>query len=99
MEYPMHFLMATNPTLLESSLDEILSNVASKSASSASVAANSTRLDTTSALYQAKFTPAKWTGQLLAFKINPANGSIAETPSWDAGEKLTDSRFFRAFYF
>ena len=90
---PDTFFKATNLTLLENSLDEILSNVSSKSSSSASVAANSTRLDTTSALYQAKFTPAKWNGQLLAFEINSANGNIAETPAWDAGEKVTDQGF------
>ena len=78
---------------MESSLDKILSNVSSKSASSASVAANSTRLDTTAALYQAKFNPARWNGQLLAYKINSADGSIATVPSWDASEKVTAQGF------
>ena len=93
-QIPDAFFKATNPALLESSLDEILGNISSKSESSASVAANSTRLDTTSALYQAKFTPAKWNGQLLAFKINTADGSLAEIPSWDAGEKVTTQGFY-----
>lgn len=90
---PDAFFKATNPALLESSLDEILSNVSSKSASSASVAANSTRLDTTAALYQAKFNPSRWNGQLLAFKIDTKDGIIAEEPSWDAGEKVTAQGF------
>ena len=90
---PDAFFNATNPALLESALDSILSNVASKLASSASAATNSTRLDTAAVLFQAKFDPATWNGQLLAYKINLADGSVAAASSWDAGEKVTAQGF------
>lgn len=86
---PDAFFKATNPALLENALDGILNNVSSKVKSSASVAANSTRLDTTAALYQAKFNPGQWNGHLVAYKVNSADGSFATLPSWDAGEKMT----------
>ncbi len=88
---PDAFFKGTNPALLESALDEILNKVSSKLVSSSSVAAaNSTRLDTSAAIFLAKFSPSEWTGKLVAHKINPADGSIYSTPVWDAGEKVTD---------
>ena len=89
-EIPDAFFKATNPALLESALDKILNKVAANLASSASVAANSTRLDTTAALYQAKFSPATWNGQLLAYQIETNDGSIASEYAWDAGKEMSN---------
>jgi type IV pilus assembly protein PilY1 len=85
---PDAFFRASNPALLENALDTILNDVLIKSGSSASVTTNSTRLDTNSVVYQAKFNSGDWTGQLLAYSIN-ANGSIAANPTWDAGQRVT----------
>ena len=97
-EIPDAFFKATNPALLESALDKILNKVASNLASSASVAANSTRLDTTAALYQAKFSPATWNGQLLAYQIDTKDGSIASEYDWDAGKEMTDQGSGRSIF-
>ncbi|AEG00551.1 pilus assembly protein [Methylomonas methanica] len=85
---PDSFFRASNPALLESALDTILNEVLIKSGSSAAVTTNSTRLDTNSVVYQAKFNSGDWTGQLLAFNIT-ANGSVASNPTWDAGQRVT----------
>lgn len=85
---PDRYFIATNPKELETSLSNALVNVLLTSGSSASVTTNSTRLDTNTVIYQAKFNSADWTGQLLAYSIN-ANGSIAANPTWDAGQRVT----------
>jgi len=50
--------------------------------SAASVAANSTRLDSTTLIYQASFDSRDWTGQLQAFAI-ASDGTIVTTADWD----------------
>jgi type IV pilus assembly protein PilY1 len=85
---PDRYFIATNPKELATSLENALSNVLLTSGSSASVTANSTRLDTNTVIYQAKFNSADWTGQLLAYPIGD-KGVIATNFTWDAGQKVT----------
>ncbi|MEI6334686.1 MAG: PilC/PilY family type IV pilus protein [Methylococcaceae bacterium] len=85
---PDAFFSASNPALLENALDVILNDVLVKSGSSAAVTTNSTRLDTNTVVYQAKFNSGDWTGQFLAYPIN-ANGSVASNFIWDGGQRVT----------
>ena len=85
---PDRYFFATNPSELATSLGTALADVIAASSSSAAVATNSTRLDTNTVVYQAKFNSANWTGQLLAYTINP-DGSVADNYEWDAGERVT----------
>jgi len=83
------FFSAADPNTFATELSNTLNSIVARTeGSSASVATNSTRLDTNTVVYQAKFDSRDWTGQFLAFKINP-NGSINPTPEWDAGQKVT----------
>ena len=85
---PDRYFFAINPQEIADSLASALDTVLLESGSAASVATNSTRLDSNTVIYQAKFNSADWTGQLLSFAIN-STGGIATTPSWDAGAILT----------
>ncbi|MGK2914014.1 MAG: pilus assembly protein, partial [Porticoccaceae bacterium] len=85
---PDRYFFATNPAQLETALTSALSDVGRAVASSSSVATNSTRLDTNSLIYQAVFDSSNWTGSLLAFSIDPVDGSIDPTPVWDAGKEI-----------
>ncbi|NOR71032.1 MAG: hypothetical protein GQ532_15270 [Methylomarinum sp.] len=85
---PDRYFVAIDPQDLATSLAAALSDILLTSGSSASVATNSTRLDSNTVIYQAKFNSTDWTGQFLSFAIN-SNGGIATTPSWDAGAILT----------
>ncbi len=85
---PDAFFRASNPALLENALDTILNDVLIKSGASAAVTTNSTRLDTNTVVYQAKFNSGDWTGQLLAYAIN-SDGSIASNYTWDGGQRVT----------
>jgi type IV pilus assembly protein PilY1 len=79
-------LNARTPREVASTLTAVLRDISARSSSAASVATNTTRLSTDSAIYQARFSSADWSGQLLALPIQP-DGSIG-APLWDAAEQL-----------
>ena len=56
------------------------------------VATDSDSLNPDSKLFQARFDSSDWTGQLLAFRINP-DGSVDDTPVWDAGARINNQNF------
>ena len=85
---PDNYYLAGEASKMVSSLKEAFSNVSSElQSSSAAVAANSTRLDTDTAVFQAAFNSSRWSGEIAAFKIN-SDGSVATTPEWYAGDIL-----------
>jgi type IV pilus assembly protein PilY1 len=79
-------LNARTPREVATTLSSVLRDISARSSSAASVATNTTRLSTDSAIYQARFSSADWTGQLLALPVQ-SDGSIG-TPLWDAAEQL-----------
>lgn len=88
-DVPDGYFLVTNagklPEQLGKAFAKLLTNVSSASA----VAANTTRLDTGTLLYQAKFDPRDWSGQLLALTVNETTGVVnTTTPSWEAAELL-----------
>lgn len=84
---PDNFFFAVDPGELEAGLESAFLTVLVTSASAASVATNSTRLDADAAIYQARFNSDRWSGQLLAFGIEP-NGDVNPEPLWDAATRL-----------
>lgn len=89
---PDRYFFATDPRELATSLSAAFANVVATSSSSSSVAANSTRLDTGTLVYQAKFNSGEWSGQLVAYSVNTSTGAL--TPVWEASTLLPahDSR-------
>lgn len=88
-------LNANSPVEVADRLKAVLQSIDKKVSSAAAIATNSTRLDTDTLIYQARFNSADWSGQLLAYKLNKdgsladANLATAETdPQWDAGTKM-----------
>lgn len=70
------YFSATNPQEFSEGLSQILNSVALRSeSSSATIAANSTRLDTGTLIYQASFDSSDWSGKLRALNLN-TNGSV-----------------------
>ncbi|MFU8838495.1 MAG: pilus assembly protein [Thiohalomonadaceae bacterium] len=79
------YFVAGNESELVSAFDKVLADIMSKGISSAaSIAVNSTRLDSESFIFQARFDSDDWSGQLLAYKIN-MDGSIGDA-EWEASE-------------
>jgi type IV pilus assembly protein PilY1 len=78
------------PTLV-SALDSILQSILSSSNSAASVAANSTQLNTGSLIYQVKYNATDWSGQLLAYSVNSSTGAIITPALWEASSLLSSN--------
>lgn len=83
---PDNYFFANNPAKLYEILGKALKRVVRTESSATSIATNSTRLDTESAVFQARFKSGDWYGQLLSFEIL-ADGSIGDA-IWDAAEVL-----------
>ena len=60
-------------------------------AAAAAVATNSTRLDTNTTIYQARFDSRDWSGDLLAFGLDEETGDVNPTPVWSAQALLPPS--------
>lgn len=81
------FFSANDPELFAEGLSGVLGDlVARTEGSAASVAANSTRLDTGTRIYQARFNSTNWSGHLVAFDVN-MDGSVGDAV-WDAADQI-----------
>lgn len=78
---------ASTPQQIATQLQSVLSSIASRTSSASAIATNSTRLDTDTYIYQARFQTTDWTGSLRAFKVQ-SDGSVASTASWDAAQQI-----------
>ena len=84
------FFSAQDPDALISAIESAVESASKGKSSSAAVAFNTTSLDTDSVVYQALFNPAEnWKGELIATRLN-ADGSIASSPYWNAGDQLNN---------
>jgi type IV pilus assembly protein PilY1 len=88
------YYYATDPRKLEESLDEAMNDIAAAMGASATVAANSTRLDGETYVYQARFNSKDWSGDILAFKV-AENGTVDtsddKNAKWKASSTVTRS--------
>lgn len=83
------FYSAESAADIGSAFRAIVNQVSSATASSASVAANSTSIQTGTLLYQARFDSRDWHGQLLALTVQ-GDGNIGPQ-QWDAAAKIPAS--------
>ncbi|MEI6069001.1 MAG: PilC/PilY family type IV pilus protein [Methylococcaceae bacterium] len=63
------FFFAADSKALAAALDETIADISSQVGSSSSVAANSSKLESGSIIYQAKFDSANWIGSFTAFPL------------------------------
>ncbi|MCX7100435.1 MAG: PilC/PilY family type IV pilus protein [Methylobacter sp.] len=82
---PDNYFNVRNPATLITALSTVFDRASVPDASAASVATNSTSLQITGRVFQAKFSSADWSGQLLSYKIN-TNGLLSNISEWDAGQ-------------
>ncbi|WP_430389217.1 pilus assembly protein [Dyella sp. 20L07] len=88
------FSSASSPEAFSNALKEALKRATKRVGTGASLAANSTQLQTGTVAYQANYYTASWKGDLKSLKIDSSNGSISTTPTWLASSVLpaADSR-------
>lgn len=85
---PDNYYLAGEADQMVESLNKAFARISAKVRSSASsVAANSTRLGSDTAVFQAAFDSTNWSGDLKAFRIND-DGTISASESWTAGARL-----------
>jgi type IV pilus assembly protein PilY1 len=80
------FYSAESAADIGTAFRSIVNQVSSATASSASVAANSTSIQTGTLLYQARFDSRDWHGQLLALTVQ-GDGNVGPL-QWDAAAKM-----------
>ena len=84
---PDNYVLATEPDKLVLALNAAFDDIVSRTTSATSVATNSTRLDTSSKVYQARFDSGSWYGELLAFDLDDSDGSIGAL-EWNAADEI-----------
>lgn len=77
---PDNYVLATQPQNLVSGLNRAFQFIDEKTSSASSAAINSGTYTSGSRIYQTRFNSADWTGQLLAFRINP-DGTLGTAPN------------------
>jgi type IV pilus assembly protein PilY1 len=88
---PDNYYLAGEANEMVDSLTKAFANIAKELRSSASsVAANSTRLGSDTAVFQAAFDSTNWSGDLRAFSIDEDDGTISPVHSWSAAKELDD---------
>lgn len=86
---PDTYFYATDPRKLEQSMGQAFSKIAATTGSSATVAANSTRLDSDTYIYQAQFNSDKWSGRVVSYAL-AADGSVdVDNPAWDTDQTIS----------
>ncbi len=78
------FFSADSPTQLNYALNSAIKATLAREASSSALATNSTRLDTGTVVFQARFRSGDWTGEMTAYGLN-ADGSLASA-RWDTSD-------------
>lgn len=82
------FYSAGNPEAFASGIKDALRRVRDRVGSGASLAANSTKLDTGTTTFQAVYFSGEWKGNLKAFSVNATTGAIGTVPTWEASNQL-----------
>ena len=84
--YPTAFVGSSTESL-QRAFQAIVGDIQAKTSAASSVAANTGSWKTGSALYQAKFNSADWSGNLLDYSVG-STGAIAAAATWDAGAQV-----------
>lgn len=82
------FFSAGNPEEFAASLKSILSKITAEVGSTTGLAANAGSAGTDTVVYQAKYDTSNWSGQLLAFKLDPDTGGAVSPALWDASTQI-----------
>ncbi|MCV6610881.1 MAG: PilC/PilY family type IV pilus protein [Amphritea sp.] len=85
---PDNYVLATRPDLMISSLKSSFDDIEAQTSSASAIAANSTRLDTDTKIYQAKYSSDGWSGDLLAYALDPVTGMPGSEESWKASDLM-----------
>ncbi|MBF0257946.1 MAG: PQQ-binding-like beta-propeller repeat protein [Desulfamplus sp.] len=93
------YLSAKNPQALIDAFDEVINDVIARIGSGASVSINGEELHAGSVVYQSRYATDGWTGDVMAYGIDPVSGAvILNPPKWSASEELDNAQIANASY-
>lgn len=82
---PDGYFPVTNAGTLGDELTKAFNEIIARVSSASSASVNSGSISTLSRVYQAKFNSGDWTGELLAYAVDPSTGALHTSPEWVAG--------------
>lgn len=80
--------LAGDQAAFQNAMQSITSDIVAQTGSAAAVAFNSTSLGTNTDLYLALFNSSNWTGDLLAYPLDPLTGAVGAMSAWSAATQL-----------
>ena len=90
------FYPASNPQELIDSLTALFENIGARKASGASVSVNGEELNSNTVLYQSLYSTGTWTGDVVAYPVNPSTGQVnreASAIKWKASEQIQNQNW------
>ncbi|HIJ56518.1 MAG TPA: hypothetical protein HPQ03_10380 [Deltaproteobacteria bacterium] len=90
------FYPASNPKELIDSLTALFENIGARKASGASVSVNGEELSSSTILYQSLYSTGTWTGDVVAYPVNPTTGAVnreASAIKWKASEQIQNQNW------
>ena len=90
------FYPASNPQELIDSLTALFENIGARKASGASVSVNGDELSSDTVLYQSQYSTGTWTGDVVAYPLNPTTGAVRREASaikWKASEEIQNQNW------
>ena len=85
------FFSAQDPQQLVDSLVSLMQDIEARTSSGASVSVNGEELNSGTILYQSTYETSGWTGDVVAYPVDPDTGEVIRTSDrilWKASEKL-----------
>ncbi|MEP7139143.1 MAG: PilC/PilY family type IV pilus protein [Caldimonas sp.] len=79
--------VGSDASALSAAFQTIVGDIQLKTSAASSVALNTGSWTTGSALYQAKFSSADWSGTLINYAV-ASTGAVSAVPTWDAGARV-----------
>lgn len=87
---PDNYYDVRNPANLYAAMSNIFDAASAPPSAASSVATNTANLQVDNYIFQAKFQPANWNGQLVSLRlqVNSTTNVVTLTPVWDAAPRL-----------
>lgn len=85
------YFTAIDASSLTAALQSVIANIFAQTGSISAVAFNTATLSNNSYVYQARYNSGLWSGELLAYALDPNNGNVAAAASWEAGARLNST--------
>ena len=84
--------LGSDATALTKAFQSIVGDIQAKTSASSSAALNGGSWNTGSSLYQAKFSSADWSGNLVAYPV-ASSGVVSTTSTWESGTQVRNQNW------